>query len=87
MVPDVRRTGPAGLHRPRYGDPEGAALPRERLQALLDTVWQRRLGVVVAPAGSGKTTLLASFAASAHVPVAWYRAETWDADEPTILAR
>jgi DNA-binding SARP family transcriptional activator len=65
--------------------PPAAALRRERLQALLETVWQRRLGVVVAPAGSGKTTLLASFAASAHVPVAWYRAETWDADEPAIL--
>ena len=65
--------------------PPAAALRRDRLQALLETVWQRRLGVVVAPAGSGKTTLLAGFAAAADVPVAWYRAETWDADEPAIV--
>lgn len=65
--------------------PPAAALPRERLHALLATIWQRRLAVVVAPAGSGKTTLLADFAASSGVPVAWYRAETWDADEPAIL--
>ncbi len=56
--------------------PPAAALPRERLLALLGTIWERRLAVVVAPAGSGKTTLLADFAASAGVPVAWYRAET-----------
>jgi DNA-binding SARP family transcriptional activator len=65
--------------------PPATALPRERLHALLATIWQRRLAVVVAPAGSGKTTLLADFAASAGVPVAWYRAETWDADEPAVL--
>lgn len=65
--------------------PPAAALPRDRLRALLTTIWQHRLAVVVAPAGSGKTTLLADFAASSGVPVAWYRAETWDADEPAIL--
>ncbi|HEX5015944.1 MAG TPA: BTAD domain-containing putative transcriptional regulator [Candidatus Limnocylindrales bacterium] len=65
--------------------PPAAALPRERLQALLDTVWERRLGLVVAPAGSGKTTLLADFAARAGVPVAWYRTESWDADERSMV--
>jgi DNA-binding SARP family transcriptional activator len=65
--------------------PPAAALRRDRLQLLLETVWQRRLGVVIAPAGSGKTTLLAGFAAAADVPVAWYRAETWDADEPAMV--
>lgn len=65
--------------------PPAAALRRDRLQTLLETVWQRRLGVVVAPAGSGKTTLLAGFAAAVDVPVAWYRAETWDADEPAMV--
>ena len=65
--------------------PPAASLPRERLQSQLETVFRHRLAVVVAPAGSGKTTLLASFAASAGVPVAWYRAETWDTDEPAIL--
>jgi DNA-binding SARP family transcriptional activator len=65
--------------------PPAAALPRERLHALLASIWERRLAVVVAPAGSGKTTLLADFAASSGRPVAWYRAETWDADEPAVL--
>lgn len=65
--------------------PPAAALPRERLQSQLDTVRDRRLGVVVAPAGSGKTTLLADFAARSRVPVAWYRAESWDADEAAIV--
>ena len=55
--------------------PPMAALPRERLHALLAAVWERRLAVVVAPAGSGKTTLLADFATASGVPVAWYRAE------------
>src|SRR5262245_52586390 len=58
--------------------PRADSLPRERLDDLLRGAWSRRLGLVVAPAGSGKTTLLARFAASAAVPVAWYRPETWD---------
>ena len=65
--------------------PPAAALTRERLQSLLDAIWERRLGVVVAPAGSGKTTLLADFAARANIPVAWYRAESWDADEASMV--
>jgi DNA-binding SARP family transcriptional activator len=65
--------------------PTTEALPRERLEARLDALWRHRLTLVIAPAGSGKTTLLARFAANATVPVAWYRAETWDADEPALL--
>ena len=65
--------------------PVADALPRERLEERLATLWSHRLGLVVAPAGSGKTTLLSRFAASAGVPVAWYRAETWDADEAAFL--
>jgi DNA-binding SARP family transcriptional activator len=60
------------------------ALVRDRLQLLLEGVWNRRLGLVVAPAGSGKTTLLAHFAQAADVPVAWYRLEESDR-EPRIL--
>jgi len=65
--------------------PPATALPRERLQLLLDSIWSRRLGVVIAPAGSGKTTLLAEFATGCGVPVAWYRAESWDADEASMV--
>src|SRR5262245_23175681 len=65
--------------------PEADALPRERLESRLAALWTHRLGLVIAPAGSGKTTRLARFAASAGVPVAWYRAESWDADEAALL--
>jgi len=63
--------------------PQVQSLARERVDALLARIWQHRVGLVVAPAGSGKSTLLAGFAASANVPVAWYRAESWDAKTPT----
>ncbi|MBW3649207.1 MAG: winged helix-turn-helix domain-containing protein, partial [Actinobacteria bacterium] len=66
--------------------PRVNAFRRERLHDLLDTVWQHRLALVVAPAGSGKTTLLAQFAAGAGHPVAWYRAEPADASAAAAVA-
>ncbi|OLE35635.1 MAG: hypothetical protein AUG48_10070 [Actinobacteria bacterium 13_1_20CM_3_68_9] len=66
--------------------PQVHFLARERVDALLGRIWQHRVGLVVAPAGSGKSTLLAGFAASAGVPVAWYRAESWDAKTSTLLS-
>jgi len=65
--------------------PQAQSLARERIDALLARVWQHRVGLVVAPAGSGKTTLLAAFASSLAVPVAWYRAESWDAKTSALL--
>ena len=65
--------------------PTTAAIARERLTTLLASAWRHRLTIVVAPAGSGKTTLLAGFAADAGVPVAWYRAESWDAGELALI--
>jgi DNA-binding SARP family transcriptional activator len=66
--------------------PHVQSLARERVDGLLGRIWQHRVGLVVAPAGSGKSTLLAGFAASANVPVAWYRAESWDAKTTTLLS-
>ncbi|HET9441904.1 MAG TPA: winged helix-turn-helix domain-containing protein, partial [Acidimicrobiales bacterium] len=66
--------------------PRVYALPRPRLHDTLIRVFDHRLGLVVAPAGSGKTTLLAQFAASAGVPVAWYRAEPADASAAAAVA-
>jgi DNA-binding SARP family transcriptional activator len=66
--------------------PQVPSLARERVDALLARIWQHRVGLIVAPAGSGKSTLLAGFAASANVPVAWYRAESWDAKTTTLLS-
>lgn len=66
--------------------PAAEALPRERLESQLTAAVERhRLTLVIAPAGSGKTTLLARFAAATRLPVAWYRAETWDDDAARML--
>lgn len=65
--------------------PHLQSLARERLDALLSGVSNYRVGLVVAPAGSGKTTLLSRFASTATVPVAWYRAESWDGNARTML--
>ena len=65
--------------------PSAPALPRERIAAQLGALWTQRLGLIVAPAGYGKTTAMTAFAASAGVPVAWYRVESWDADEASLL--
>lgn len=78
-TPPRGETVPAKIRVPR-----ATGLSRDRLLRLLDTLWEHRLGLVVAPAGSGKTTLLAQFAESTDVPVAWYRAESTDV-EPAVL--
>jgi DNA-binding SARP family transcriptional activator len=56
-----------------------------RLDAMMNRLWGRRLGLLIAPAGSGKTTLLSRFASVARVPVAWYRCESWDVSESHLL--
>ncbi len=66
--------------------PRSEALARERLDTLLAGLWSRRLALVVAPAGSGKTTLLARLAATAHAPVAWYRADSLDGSLSSFLS-
>ncbi len=65
--------------------PVQAPLPRERIEARLADAFGKRLTLVVAPAGSGKTTLLARFATASGAAVAWYRAESWDADEASFV--
>src|SRR5438105_8719339 len=66
--------------------PHLQSLVAELIDALLANTWKDRLGLVIAPAGSGKSTLLARFAASAGVPVAWYRAENWDSKATVLLS-
>src|SRR5256714_4357865 len=79
------REGSAAVVSAKVLIPQVNSLARERVDSLLNRIWQYRVGLVVAPAGSGKSTLLAGFAASASVPVAWYRAESWDAKTVTLL--
>ena len=88
MADRTDRSGSAAAAVPaaRVRAPRQRGLRRERLDAVLATLWDHRLGLVVAPAGSGKTTLLSQFAHRAGVPVAWYRAESGDGDATTLLA-
>ncbi|HYN47447.1 MAG TPA: hypothetical protein VER83_01195, partial [Candidatus Nanopelagicales bacterium] len=60
--------------------------PRERLDQLVPRLWQHRLTLVVAPAGSGKTTLLAAWAGLVDAPAAWYRAESVDGSERSLVS-
>lgn len=61
------------------------ALSRQRVDALVDQLWQYRLTLVVAPAGSGKTTALRQFAARS-APVAWCSAEQLETSPDGCLA-
>jgi DNA-binding SARP family transcriptional activator len=85
MEAQVANGGSMSVVSAKVHIPHPRSLTRDRLDSMLRRVWQHRLALIVAPAGSGKTTLLAQFAASAGVPVAWYRAESWDAKTATML--
>lgn len=75
----------AGVVATKVRVPDLPSMGLDRLDARLDTVWNHRLGLIVAPAGSGKTSLLARFATRAPGPVGWYRAEGWDSDEASLV--
>jgi DNA-binding SARP family transcriptional activator len=75
----------SGVVSNKVQPPSAPALARERIAAQLGELWTQRLGLIVAPAGYGKTTAMTTLAASAGVPVAWYRVESWDADEASLL--
>lgn len=67
--------------------PRPVALPRERVDALLDRAWQHPVTMIVAPAGSGKTSALGHFATRVAPPfrVAWYRAESSEGNTTDLL--
>jgi hypothetical protein len=84
--PAVEAVSPGhGVVSAKVRIPSIAAMPRERLLALLEGVWTHRLALVTAPAGCGKSTLLAEYARGCGAPVAWYQAECGDADPRTFL--
>ena len=66
--------------------PTVRALARDRVDAMLDQVWQYRLTLVVAPAGSGKTTALAQFVSRATRPIVWYHADRAAGTASALLA-
>ena len=67
------------------GKPCEHHLARARLDRLVDSVWERGLAVVTAPAGWGKSTLVAQFAQRSDRPVAWYRADATDSSTADLL--
>jgi DNA-binding SARP family transcriptional activator len=88
---DIRPLRPLAraARTPRPGLPSLPAdrgMDRPRLGVALDTLWSKRMGLVVAPPGSGKTTLLTSWAHRCGALVAWYCAETTDSSGPALLA-
>jgi len=90
---DARRIGGpttggagSGIVPAKVRAPRVRWLPRERLDQLVPRLWQHRLTLVVAPAGSGKTTLLAAWAGLVDAPAAWYRAESVDGSERSMVA-
>jgi DNA-binding SARP family transcriptional activator len=73
---------------PRSTAPRGrtlGTLSRQRVDSLVDQLWNHRLTLVIAPAGSGKTTALRHFAARA-APVAWCAADALDMSPDGCLA-
>lgn len=90
---DTRRIGGpstggtlAGIVPAKVRAPRVRWLARERLDQLALRLWQHRLTLVAAPAGSGKTTLLAAWAGLVDGPAAWYRAESVDGSERSLVA-
>ena len=68
------------------GGRSSGTLSRQRVDALIDQLWQFRLTLLVAPAGSGKTTALRQFAARA-APVGWCSAELLETSPDGCLAQ
>jgi DNA-binding SARP family transcriptional activator len=68
------------------GGRTSGTLSRQRVDALIDQVWQFRLTLVVAPAGSGKSTALRHFASRAD-PVAWCAADQLETAPDGCLAQ
>ena len=68
------------------GGRTSGTLSRQRVDALIDQLWQFRLTLVVAPAGSGKTTALRHFAGRA-TPTAWCSADQLETAPDGCLAQ
>lgn len=57
--------------RSRLRPPRVKAVPRPRVDDLVDQAWNHRVTLLLAPAGSGKTTAMAAFADRYSGSVAW----------------
>ncbi len=65
--------------------PEADGVVRARLVDRLERTLGSVVGMVVAPAGYGKTTAMAQWARQASVDLAWYRVDSADSEEPSLV--
>src|SRR5512146_2327168 len=72
----------AKLTRPRLAN----VVERKRLLARLNSVGEKKIVWISAPAGSGKTTLVAQWLDSRKLPSIWYQVDEGDADIATFFS-
>ena len=88
----IRHTG-AGARgavtrqRDSTADSAERLLWRERLSALLPSLYDAHLALIVGPAGAGKTTVLTQLTEAARAPVAWCLVERADSEALPFLKR
>jgi ATP/maltotriose-dependent transcriptional regulator MalT/DNA-binding SARP family transcriptional activator len=72
----------AKLTRPRLAN----VVERKRLLARLNSVGEKKIVWISAPAGSGKTTLVTQWLDSRKLPSIWYQVDEGDADIATFFS-
>ena len=64
----------------------GDVLTRPRLLELVDSMVEKRLMLISAPAGYGKTSLMVDYASTSRIPVCWYAIDKLDFDPNRFIA-
>lgn len=73
------------VFRAKVTPPRARGLVRTRLLARLDELWDRQVGLVIAPAGAGKTTAITHYAEQRQIPAVWFRADCSDGEAAALV--